>query len=1024
VTLPKSIAGALGALCLMLLAFTASADAQTGRITGLVTDAQTGEPLPGVQVFLEGTGRGVLTQDNGRYFILNVQPGIYTVTAQLIGYATIRRENVQVSIDVARQIDFQMPSEAVGLDEIVVESERTPLIETRATGAGDMMSLADIAALPVTDLTQALALRSGFLEVPQNTDVIAAVDESRGLTPVRIRGGRSGETLTLIDGVPVNNFVFGGPAFQPTAYAVRQLNYERGGFEAQYGNALSGIINIATREGGSQLEGGMEYRTSAIAGAFGSRPDELQGRHLFQGMLSGPVPGTNDRLRFAFAGREDRSAARVLEFDDEAYDPRYPQPLEEVGFVIPNTLDLWRGWRAFGFDEQRDLFGKLTFAATPAARLNLMGIDYQRQNEPFQFDRLLGAAQPVEMCFNLYGDRDMCERAYGGSRFGDMAPGSVELRRRLMSAAWDHTLGRSFYRVVVSQVEQGRETCNYFQGACLEGWFANTNFNENFHAPGVTPITPVAGTGRTWGGEQMTTRMGRVDVQSQLTDHHNVQVGLFTQRHDISLNELRDRGGSQVEISEMNYNAKPWEFGAYFQDVIEYDFLTVRLGFRFDVGEAGGLFLANPMDPTAGTTAFDVCANPSQWQNVQVRVFDPQSGITRVETMSANPSWTQAHCAANRGDLGIAALIATADDFAPARRRRQFSPRLGLNFPVTESSSMFMNYGRYTQNPLYNNVFQGTGIGTPTEGTPAGLQIDPGFQLPYLGNPNLVIEETTAYEIGYLAEIMREYAFQVVLFSKDQTGLTGLRTGGRLADGTQVFDPGVTYGAATPFYSVLINQDFATSRGFEIGLRRRLAGHWGFDVNYAFSRAMTNASPPDRQFERLEEGEPQVFREVISEIDQPHAFNAALRFATGREPMWDNTLGTLFRNISASATLRAASGLPYTPTQPDAAALGFNPNRREINSERAPSTMQIDMMTQKDWRLGNMSYGAFMHVVNVTDRRNCVQVSPATGRCDQGAYDFLRRRTGNPVTPSSTGLDRPQWIGQRRQILTGARVGF
>lgn len=1017
--------GALGALLFAaLLAFAPEASAQTGRLTGVVIDKQTGQPIAGAQVVVEGTGRGALTQENGRYFILNLQPGVYSVTVHVIGYATTRRDGVQVSIDVTREVNFELVSEALVVDEIVVETERTPLVETRTTGASDLMSLADITALPVTDLTQALALRSGFLEVPQNTHVTAEADETRGLTPIRIRGGRAGETLTLIDGVPVNNFVFGGPAFQPTPYAVRQLDYRRGGFEPQYGNALSGIINIATREGGTQLEGGLEYRTTAVSGALGNRADELAGRHVLQGTLSGPVPGTDARLRFALAGREDRSAGRVLKFDDETYDPRYVQPLEEIGFIGPHSHDLWRGWRALGFDEQRDLFGKLTFLASPAARLNLTAIDYQRKYMPFQFDRLLGMGQPVDMCIDLYANPELCQRAYGTSRYGDMVPSSVELRRRLLSASWDHTMGRSFYRAVVSRVDQSRETCNYFQGACLEGWFSNTNFSENFHAPGVTPVHPAGGTGRTWGGEKLETYMARIDVNSQVSDHHNLQTGLFYQRHNVEFFELRDVGNSEVVVEELFYKAKPWEFGAYFQDRIEYDFISIDLGFRFDLGEAKGLFLADPMDPTAGTTAFDVCSNPAQWQNVKVRVFDPATGLSRVETMSADLSWTQQHCAENRADLARAAVIATADDFVPAKRRRQFSPRIGINIPVTESSAMYLNYGRYTQNPLYNNVYQGTGIGSEKEGTPEGVAIQPGLSLPYLGNPNLVVEETTSYEIGFVAELSENYAIQAVVYSKDQSGLTGLRTGGVRPDGSVVFDPGVTYGSATPRYSVLVNQDFATVRGFEITLSRRLADHWAFNVNYAFSRAMTNASPPERQGERESEGDPKVYREIISEIDQPHVFNASIRFAAGREPLTDGLLGRLLQNVSASATLRAASGLPYTPTAPDAAALGFNPDRREINSGRGPATLQIDMMLQKEWRIGDLSYGAFIQVNNVLDRLNCLEVSPVTGRCDMGAYDFLRRRVGNPSTPSSTGIDRPQWTGQRRSILTGVRVGF
>jgi outer membrane receptor for ferrienterochelin and colicin len=1019
----KSIFRAVAVALALVLGSAVSAYAQTGRITGTVTDATTGEPLAGVQIVLEGTGRGTITQDNGRYFLINVQPGVYTVSAQLLGYATARRENVQVSIDVLRSVDFQMQSEAVALQEIIVEAERTPLIETRATGAQDLLSLQDIASLPVTDVNQALALRSGFLDVPQNTDVISVAEESRGVSAVRIRGGRTGETLTLIDGVPVNNFVFGGTAFQPNLYAIRQLDYRRGGFEPQYGNLLSGLINIATREGGTQLEGALEYRTSAIAGAMGSRPDELNGRHLFQGMLSGPVPGTDNRVRFALAGREDRSADRVLEFDDIAFNPRYFSP--EFGFIQPQAQDLWRGWRSFGFDEQRDIFGKLTFLATPTAKLNLTAIDYQRQRMPFQFDMLLGHGQPVELCAELYGDYEMCAAAYGvNNRFGDLVPGSLNLGRRLLSASWDHTMGTTFYRAIVSRLDQKRETCNFFQGVCLEGWFSNRNFSENFRAPGVTPIHPASGTGNFWGGENLSTYMTRLDLQTQLTDNHNLQAGFFYQLHDLNYLELRDRGVSQVIVATQEYNARPWEAAVYFQDRIEYDFVTVNLGFRYDLGEAGGLFFANPLDPTAGTTAFDVCENPDAWQDVQVRRFDEQQGRVVIETYSANRNWNLALCTQERDTLALAALIATADDFAETKRRQQFSPRLGISFPVTETSSVFLNYGRYTQNPLYNNVFVGTGIGTDWEGTPSGIQIDPGTGLPYLGNPNLVIEQTTSYEVGYLAELMGELALSVILFSKDQTGLTGLRTGGRTVDNTQVFDPGVTYGASTPSYQVLVNQDFSTSRGFEIGLRRRVVNNFGFDLNYSFSRTMTNASPPDRQTERIAEGDPQALREMVSEIDQPHVFNGALRFNTGAEAPFHGTIGSALRHVNAALVLRSASGLPYTPTRPDASALGFTPDRREINSERAPATLQLDLQAQKDWTFSNLRYGAFLHVVNLTDRLNCIQVSPATGRCDAGAYDMLRRRVGNPVAPSATGLDRPQWIGNRRSILTGVRLSF
>jgi outer membrane receptor protein involved in Fe transport len=1021
---------ALVAALFALLGTTAlPAHAQVGKVTGVVTDAETGGPLAAAQVYLEGIGRGALTADNGRYFIVNVPPGRYTVVVELIGYQTVRRENVQLAIDITRVEDFELTPEAIAVEEIRVEATRAPLVEFTATGTRDAIVLEDMVALPITSVNEALALRSGFLEVPQNTDIVAYAEENRGLTPIRIRGGRNGETLTLIDGVPINNFVFGGPAFQPTPYAIQQLDFIRGGFEAQYGNALSGIINIATRDGGSELEGALEYRTSGISGALGSEYDELADEELFQGYLAGPVPGTGEKLRFSLAGRTSSGASRVLEFDDQVYNPL--RLTEEYGYNQPNRLDLFSGWRAGGYDQVRDVFGKLTYWVTPTAKARFTIIDYQRQTQPFLFDYLLTGFDLVEACTAQYGDEEICASVYGGGGtqgFQDVVQPGVRQNRRLYAVNWDHTLGRTFYKLTVGRFDQDRMTCNWFQGVCLGARFADMNFSENFRSPGITMENPASGSGGYFGGEDLTTWMFRADAQSQVSEHHNVGAGVFYMDHELDYSEVQDRGTNDIIAVPGEYHAEPWDAAVYVQDRIEYDFITVQVGLRFDFGQAGGLFFTDAVDPTNGTTALDVCENPNAWQNVQVREFDATTNTVTVTELSADPSWTRQYCAENRDDLELAARIATGDDFNETSRRNQFSPRLGVSFPVTATSSVFFNYARFSQNPLYNNVFQGTGVGTPREGTPEGPALfASAYTVPFVGNTNLLIEQTNSYEIGYLTELGDDYGLTLVLFSKDQSGLTGLRTGGRDERGNQVFDEGVTYGTNTPQYQILLNQDFTTTRGFEIGFRKRLRNYWAFDLNYQFSNSTTNASEPERQFERLDEGDPEALREITSEIDQPHRFNGVVRFQVGAEAPVEGVLGDILKYSMLSVVVRAASGLPYTPasTEPGA-ALGFNPDRREINSGRAPSTFQLDMLARKEWQMRGLRYGFFVQAVNVLDTQNCLQVSPVTGRCDSGAFDFLRRRVGNPVGEgtSSTQLDRPNWVGQRRSFLVGGRVAF
>lgn len=1007
-------------LSLAFLALAASPlRAQTGKLTGVVTDRQTGEPLSGVQVYLEGTGRGALTQENGRYFLINIPPGEYTVVAQLIGYATVRKEGVLISIDVTRTLDFELPSEAVAVEEIVVEAERVPLVEVRQTGTATSVTAQSIEALPVTNIQGALALQSGFLEVPYNTDVIAFAEQRRGgINPIRIRGGRAGETLTLIDGIPVNNFVLGSAALDITNAAVEAVELKRGGFDPEYGNALSGIINIATKEGGRDLAGSIHYQTSSLAGALGSKADELREFDFIEGYLSGPVPGTNAKLRYMIAGRQESSADRVLEFDDQVFNPFEP----DTAFRFTYRLDLFPGWRALGYNDERDLFSKLTYYFTPAAKLNVSFIDYERVLQRFDFDWGFVGYDATDQCMDIYSSTqenvaDVCARSYDGDRlkpdgradgwrrYQYLWPASITLDRQLYVAKWDHTLGRTAYKVTAGRFDQSRETCNYFSGVCLGNRIADTNFNGRFVTPGVTANHPAEGTEEISGGEDLTTYVARADFASQVSDHHHVKFGAYYEGHDLSYEEYRDVGLNNIFIIPMFYEAKPWNAAVYVQDKIEYDFLTLDLGFRFDYGKAGGLFFADPLDPTNGTTAFDVCQNPERF------------GQSRQRFPSLEA------CTENRALLQEAADIAFLDDMAEAPLRKQFSPRLGLSLPVTESASLFFNFGRYSQNPLLNNIYQGTSIGTPLEGTPAGPAFFNSVGDVFVGNPNLVTERTTSYEIGMVSELAQNYALTAVVFSKDQFGLTGVRTGGFRSDGSGVFDPGVTYATNAPRYLILVNQDYATVRGFEVQLRRRLQNYWSFDLNYSFSQARTNAAPPELEFQKIsEEGDPRAYEEIRSEIDRAHVFNGSLVFKV-LEQTPDVPFGAALRNTTLSFTMRTSSGFPYTP---QLTWTGSPADRLERNSGTSPGTFQVDMLLSKDWRWSNLKYGAFLRVVNLTDAKNCTQVFTSTGNCGSGATAQARLRSGNFTGESegTTFFDRPQYLGPRRSVNAGLRISF
>jgi outer membrane receptor protein involved in Fe transport len=1009
--------------------------AQTGKITGVVTDAQTGEPIAGAQIYIEELERGVLTQENGRYFLINLPVGNYTVVAEIIGYATVRKENVVINVDVTRQVNFELPSAAVEIEEVVVEVQRTPLIDVEATGARDVVTAAEIEALPVTDLKEVLALQHGFIDLPDNTDVIAFTDARRGLEPVHIRGGRLGETTTLIDGIPVNNFVFGGPAFFVNRSAVQQLDYIRGGFDAEYGNALSGVINVATKEGGTQLRGAAEYQGSGLSGALGSNYDDLRDYHQAEGWVSGPVPGTDNRLRFMVAGRELARATRVLEFDNDVYNPL--SFVTDVRGNFASLYDLLPGWRSLGFDNTRDLFGKLSFYFTPLAKLNFTFLDYRRQLQPYDFEWLQVGFDLVDQCKQLYPEwSDVCERTYLGgayvTRMEDLRgsnqeqqyvlQSSINLERQLLVGKWDHNLGaRARYTIAVGQFKQSRNTCAFLSGVCLQDHLAYVYSNGPFAYTGELrnyENSPIFGTDKIYGGEDLTTNVARADLEWQATDHHNVQAGVFYQHHDVSFLEGRNVGLNNVEISQSEYYAKPWDAAFYVQDKVEYDFITVSLGLRFDYGKASGLAFVDPRDPTNGTTALEVCNDPTAFGLPADQFTYTYEG----QTYTGFNACSVENAVGDGELLGYAADVAFQDDYGEAPSRTQLSPRIGISFPVTASSSFMFNAGRYAQNPTLHNLYRGTGIGTDLEGTrtvQAFVTGAPG-EVALLGNPRLPTEQTTLYEFGYVADLFDgRYGLSVILYNKDQSGLTGFRNGGYKPDGTPVYDPAATYGSIRPFYDVLLNLDYQTSRGLEFSLRRRLANYWGFDLRYSFAQVRTNAAPPDLEQQKQSEGDPPSREEIRSTIDLPHVLNAVVNFGVGRETP-DIPLGSWLRFFNASAVVRISSGVPYTPQIDFGGSL-----RLERNSGTSPTNFTVDLRASKDWQLSNMRFGIFMNVFNLFNAKNCLQVFPSTGRCDSGAIT-QRRAFGTAAAENSlsTAWDRPDYVSNPRSFSFGARMSF
>ena len=260
----------------------------TGKIAGRVIDKKTGETLVGVTILLLDTKMGAASDIDGNYFIINIPPGVYQVKASLIGYAPVLTKNVRVSIDQTTRIDIEMEEQAVQVSDIVVTAEK-PIVRKDLTSTEAKVSGDKIAMLPLEDVQSVVNLQAGVVDG-------------------HFRGGRSNEVKYLIDGVSVNDAFSGTSALEAEVNSIQEIEVLTGTFNAEYGEALSGVVNQVTKIAGDKLSGELSAYTGDY---FSSRSNlfpninRLDPSKIYnlQGNISGPIPGMGNLLKFFLSGR-------------------------------------------------------------------------------------------------------------------------------------------------------------------------------------------------------------------------------------------------------------------------------------------------------------------------------------------------------------------------------------------------------------------------------------------------------------------------------------------------------------------------------------------------------------------------------------------------------------------------------------------------------------------------------------------------------------------------------------------------
>ena len=259
---------------LVLLFRSYSMSAQTtGRIEGTVTD-QNGAVLPGVTVEvsspnLQGT-RTAVTGNDGRYRFASLPPGTYKISATLSGMGTIEK-STPVALDATATVNMQM---SLTTKEAVTVTGEAPLVDTTSTTGGTNYTSKVIEKLPTgRNYAEIIRLNPGVNQDQGDT-------QGRAVS-LTVYGATSVENQFIIDGVNTTNVIRGFQGKAINNEFIQEVEIKTGGYQAEYGRALGGVINVITKSGGNEFHGdGFVYYDS-----FGMRADQkITSDDYFQGM--------------------------------------------------------------------------------------------------------------------------------------------------------------------------------------------------------------------------------------------------------------------------------------------------------------------------------------------------------------------------------------------------------------------------------------------------------------------------------------------------------------------------------------------------------------------------------------------------------------------------------------------------------------------------------------------------------------------------------------------------------------------
>ncbi len=537
-------------LLLFLMFLTATAfGAVTGKLRGTVADSETGEVLVTANIVVEGTYRGAVTDLDGEYTVVGIPVGVYSIVISYAGYQSQRFENIPIDADRTFYLDAHLVPGLVELEEVIVHVDR-PVVLLDITSQRIYVDGESIREMPVQSMNDILETQAGL-----------STDTDGNL---HLRGGRTGEIAYYIDGQRIEDPLHGDAPTGLDRESIEELVLLSGTFNAEYGEAMSGIVNMVTREGGEDYHVSAEYMTPMINSSQYRETDWVRG-----GSDAVRNPDT-DGSEYSPTDVANIFDPPVNHYGRTSLTLSGPVPyLSRTTFFLSGVHDLVDSHLPFGGRWDRSGTGKLSWSPGNY-KVTLSGElrdkQYQQYSHAWKY-------QP-----------DHYHRHFVNTGRANFA--------------FTHYLSsRAFYSINVGWFRRDHDI------KIFEDWsdYVNSDYQpEDFTF--ASYFYDEEDWSSTWREGRTETLSANIRTTCQASPHHEIGIGGEIYAHDIELEDIReldiDEYGNRMGIIDQ-YTEDPIEYAVYVQDKIELDYLIVNAGLRFDYADPRTQGWVDAEDPSS-----------------------------------------------------------------------------------------------------------------------------------------------------------------------------------------------------------------------------------------------------------------------------------------------------------------------------------------------------------------------------------------------------------------------------------------